>query len=79
MLQPITEGAPTDTGTQCLLPAIAAYSTGYIEADPVVLEDGSECGDALDLGTELDQTPIDMTALIDHLWHAEQRAAGAAR
>ena len=42
-----------------------------------MLEDGSECGDALDLGTELDQTPIDMTALIDHLWHAEQRAAGA--
>jgi hypothetical protein len=28
--------------------------------------------DALDLGTELDQALIDLTALITHLWHAEQ-------
>jgi hypothetical protein len=35
------------------------------------LEDG-EYGDALDLGTELDQALIDLTALIHHLWHAEQ-------
>ena len=34
--------------------AEAHHGTGYIEADPVIFEDG-EYGDALDLGTELDR------------------------
>ena len=47
------------------------HGVSYTEADPAILKD-REYGDALDLGTELDQALIDLTALIDHLWHAEQ-------
>jgi len=53
--------------------AEARHGVGYIEADPAILED-REYGDALDLGSELDQALIDLTALIDHLWHDEQTA-----
>jgi hypothetical protein len=51
--------------------AEARHGVGYIKGDLAILEDG-EYGDALDLGTKLDQALIDLTALIDHLWHAEQ-------
>jgi hypothetical protein len=51
--------------------AEAAHGAGYIEADPVIPNDG-QYRDALDLGGELDQALTDATALIDRLRQAEQ-------
>ena len=58
--------------------AEAAHGTGYIEADPVILND-TQYRDTMDLGGELDHALTDVTALIDHLRNAEQQAADSAR
>ncbi len=52
------------------------HGVGYTEADPTILAD-REYGDALDLGSGLDQALIDLTALIDHLWRCQPSCATA--
>ena len=58
--------------------AEAVHGTSYVEADPVILNDGDYAG-SLDLDGELDQALTDVAALIDHLRRTEQRDAQGVR